>query len=100
MDSFCAIHRKFSYGFCAKNKRREKSRAGMAGLIAAQASESRKTAAKSGQKRRIWPETGEWRGANSDGVMGRIPGHTLRCSPFVARRHETNGFRARCPDEF
>jgi hypothetical protein len=50
MDSFRAIYRKFSYGFCAKNKRREKSRAGMAGLIAAQASESRKTKAKTGQK--------------------------------------------------
>jgi hypothetical protein len=50
MDTFRAIHRKFSYGFCAKNKRREKSRAGMGGLIAAQAPESRKTKAKTGQK--------------------------------------------------
>jgi hypothetical protein len=50
MDSFREIRRKFSYEFCAKNKRREKSRAGMGGLIAARGSESRKTEAKTGQK--------------------------------------------------
>jgi len=41
-----------------KNKRREKSRAGWRGLIAAQGVKSRKTGAKMGQKRRIWPQNG------------------------------------------
>jgi hypothetical protein len=50
MGPFRAIRRKLSYGFCAKNKRREKSRAGMGGLIAANGAESRQTEPKTHRK--------------------------------------------------